>query len=143
MAWLPKQCVVAPIDFSDESIESLDTALTLAGDAARVHVVHVLPDLDPAEPGVIWSTIDNVTRSRHAEQAVTERLADAKYRGVHIHIEFGDPGHEIARCAEEVQADLIVLPSHGRTGLSRILIGSTAERVVRLAHCPVLVLRKP
>ncbi len=142
MSWLPKQCVLAPIDFSDESIEAIDTALTLAGDAARVHVVHVLPDLDPAEPGVIWSTIDNATRAAHAEQAIRERLADAKYQGLQIHVDFGDPGHEIAQRAEDVKADLIVLPSHGRTGLRRLLIGSTAERVVRLAHCPVLVLRK-
>lgn len=143
MAWLPKQCVVAPVDFSDESIEALDIALTLTGDAARVHVVHVLPDLDPAEPGVIWSTIDNATRAVHAEQAMRERLADAKYQGVNIHIDFGDPGHEIAQQAEDLKADLIVLPSHGRTGIRRLLIGSTAERVVRLAHCPVLVLRRP
>lgn len=143
MAWLPKQCVVTPVDFSDESFEALETALTLAGDASRVHVIHVLPDLDPAEPGVIWSTVDNATRALHAEQALRERLTDARFQGINLHVNFGDPGHEIAQWAEDLKADLIVLPSHGRTGIRRLLIGSTAERVVRLAHCPVLVLRKP
>ena len=57
-------------------------------------------------------------------------------------VQFGDPGHGITDYAEEVGADVIVMPSHGRTGLRRLLIGSVAERVLRLAHCPVLVLRK-
>ena len=50
-------------------------------------------------------------------------------------------GHEITTFAEENGAGLIVMPSHGRTGLAHIFIGSTAERVVRFSHCPVLVLR--
>ena len=53
----------------------------------------------------------------------------------------GDPGHEITEYAEEIGASLIITPSHGRTGLSRLLIGSVAERVVRLAKCPVMVLK--
>ncbi|MGC3968366.1 MAG: universal stress protein [Pirellulales bacterium] len=78
----------------------------------------------------------------HTEQALRERLADSKFAGINLHVAFGEAGHEIAGFAQTHHADLIVLPSHGRTGLSRLLIGSTAERVVRLAHCPVLVLRK-
>ncbi|MEZ6094353.1 MAG: universal stress protein [Pirellulaceae bacterium] len=54
---------------------------------------------------------------------------------------FGDPGSEITRFAKENDAGLIVISSHGRTGVSRLLLGSVAERVVRLAPCPVLVLR--
>ena len=61
--------------------------------------------------------------------------------GVQVNVAFGDPGDEITKHAETVHADLIVMPSHGRTGLKRLLIGSVAERVVRLAQCPVLVLR--
>jgi nucleotide-binding universal stress UspA family protein len=142
MAWFPKKTVVAPVDFSELSWEAVDTALELAAAPAGVHVVHVLPVLEPAEPGVIWHTIDDETRSRHAAQAVRERLAAPKYHDVQVQIAFGDPGTEIADYARRVGADLIVLPSHGRTGIARFLIGSVAERVVRLAHCPVLVLRK-
>ena len=83
-----------------------------------------------------------VVRLLHAAYVVRERLADAKYSGVQIDVEIGDPGQCIVDFAESVQADLIVTPSHGRTGVKRLLIGSVAERVVRLAHCPVLVLRK-
>jgi nucleotide-binding universal stress UspA family protein len=57
-------------------------------------------------------------------------------------VRIGDPGHEIADCAAEIGADLVVISSHGRKGVKRLLIGSVAERVVRLSHCPVLVLRK-
>jgi nucleotide-binding universal stress UspA family protein len=142
MAWLPKQVVVVPVDFSDESFAAIDTALELVADASHIHVVHVLPALEPAEPGVIWNSIDDNSRRRHAEQALRERLTDAKYVQLNLHIAFGDPGHAVADFAQQNRAELIVLPSHGRRGLSRLLIGSTAERVVRMAHCPVLVLRK-
>jgi nucleotide-binding universal stress UspA family protein len=142
MAWLPKQTVVVPVDFSDESFAALDTALELVTDASHLHVIHVLPALEPAEPGVIWNSIDDNSRRRHAEQALRERLSDAKFQRLNLHIAFGDPGHEVAGFAEKLKAELIVLPSHGRRGISRWLIGSTAERVVRMAHCPVLVLRK-
>jgi nucleotide-binding universal stress UspA family protein len=54
----------------------------------------------------------------------------------------GDLAREIADFAQSCHADLIVLPSHGRTGISRLLIGFVAERVVRRARCPVLVLRQ-
>ena len=141
MPWLPKKCVVVPVDFSDESFAALDLALDLVASPAALLVPHVLPVLDPAEPGVIWTTIDNKVREKHALDALRERLADKKYQGLHLKILFGDPGSEIAAFAQENKAELIVLPSHGRTGLRRFLIGSVSEKVVRHAHCPVLVLR--
>lgn len=142
MSWAPRQKVIVPIDFSDDSFAALDAALDLVDDPKKISVINVLAVLEPAEPGVIWATIDEESRARHAEQAMRERLTDAKYKGVEIKIEFGDAGHEVARFAQEQGADLIVLSSHGRTGIKRLLIGSVAERIVRLAHCPVLVLRK-
>lgn len=142
MSWLPKQTVVVPIDFSDESIAALGYALDLVADASHLHAIHVLPALETVDPGVIWGTIDNASRSKHAESALRERLADAKFKGLNTTIAFGDPGHEVADFAASRKADLIVLPSHGRRGVSRLLIGSVAERIVRLAHCPVLVLKR-
>jgi nucleotide-binding universal stress UspA family protein len=141
MPWLPKKLVVVPIDFSDESFAALATARELVADPSALHLVHVLPYLEVTEPGVIWEAIDDASRRKHAEDALRERLA-GNYPGAKISIAFGDPGREIAEYAQSSGAELIVLPSHGRTGLSRILIGSVAERVVRLAHCPVLVLRQ-
>lgn len=140
MNWQPKK-VVVPVDFSDESFRAVDFALDLVTSDC-LHVVHVLSVIEATEPGVIWGTIDNASRARHAEQALRERLAADGYREVHLHVAFGDPGHGITELAEELAADLIVLPSHGRTGLSRLLIGSVAEKVVRLSRSPVLVLKQ-
>ena len=140
--WLSNRVMVVPVDFSDLSFAALDEALELAPDAGWVHVIHVLPVLEATEPGVIWGTVDDESRARHALQALDERLSDARYKNLTKSIAFGDPGHEIAEYARRQRAALIVLPSHGRTGLKRLLIGSVAERVVRLAHCPVLVLKE-
>ena len=141
MTWFPKKKVIAPVDFSDESFAAVDVGLQLVDARSDLTVVHVLQDLSPTEPGVIWRTIDKDSRTRHATQALRERLEDDKYKDVQIEILFGNAGHEIAKLAERQGAELIVLPSHGRTGIKRLLIGSVAERVVRLAHCPVLILR--
>ncbi len=142
MPWLPKRCVVVPFDFSEDSQAAVETALQMVEEAAQVHVVHVLPKVEPSDPEYLWMTADNAARRLHTEQALTERLNDPKFRDLRFHVAFGDPGHEVADFAAKYAAELIVLPSHGRTGLQRLLIGSTAERIVRLAHCPVLVLRK-
>ena len=142
MAWEPRKTVVVPIDFSDESLAALETARQLAESSSPLHVVHVLPVLEPAEPGIIWHTIDDGSRSQHALEAVRRVLSQCDVGEVEIVIRFGDPGHEIAHYAQELPADLIVLPSHGRSGLTRLLLGSVTDRVVHLAHCPVLVLKQ-
>ena len=129
-------------DFSEESFAALELASSLIADSSHLHLIHVLPELSATEPGVIWGTIDDSSRMHHAENALRDRLAKPEYGHVDIAIRLGNAGNKIAEYAQEIGTDLIVLPSHGRTGLKRLLIGSVAERVVRLAHCPVLVLRK-
>jgi len=142
MSWLPRETVVVPIDFSEESFAALATAGELVADPDRLHLIHVLPQLEPADPGVIWHTIDDRGRAQHAAEALQREL-DA--RGVRVGqsvIRIGDAGHEVAEYAEEVSAGLVVLSSHGRSGLRRLFLGSVADRVVRLAPCAVLVLKK-
>ncbi len=142
MSWLPKRCVVVPVDFSEFSWEALRTAAQLVDSPSALQLIHVLPNLSPMEPGVIWGTVDDHGRAVHAEQALRDRLPDAGLKAAAIHIRFGEPAHEIAEAAQALKADLIVISSHGRTGAAHLLIGSVAERVVRLARCPVLVLRR-
>jgi nucleotide-binding universal stress UspA family protein len=142
MAFLPRHRIVAPVDFSDYSEEVVRTAMEIAGEAGTVHIVHVLPDLSPAEPGIVWGTIDDKARIAKAREALRARFASLPEHQVHFEVRIGDPGQEIADFATRTHADLIVIASHGRTGIKRLLIGSVAERVARLAHCPVLVLRK-
>ncbi len=144
MNWLPRRTVLVPVDFSDDSFAAVDVALELAGDPSQVHIFHVLPEPHVLEPEVQWQMIDSENRRRHAIEALRSRLADdKKYQDLPIEIDFGNPGYRIAEYAEQIQADLIVMPSHGRSGFERILLGSVAERVTRLCHCPVLVLRNP
>lgn len=142
MAWLPKKLVVVPVDFSEDSLQAIETAACLVGDRSQLRVVHVLPELTPLEPTEAWQTFDDLSRVEHARKVLHDRLTERKQGELPVEILVGDPGHAIANYAAEAKAELIVLPSHGRTGLARMLIGSVAERVVRLAHCPVLVLRK-
>ena len=92
------------------------------------------------EPGALIA-LDSLTVDVLSDNVSDNYVTKTPFAQVDFHVRFGDPGREIAAFAESQHADLIVMPSHGRTGLSRILIGSVAERVVRLAHCPVLILK--
>jgi len=104
----------------------------------------VLPILEATDPGVIWEAIDDENRRRHAEEALARELAARGYEDVGRRvILFGDPGHEIVAYAEEGDAGVVGVASHGQSALRRLLLGSVAERVVRLAHCAVLVLKHP
>jgi nucleotide-binding universal stress UspA family protein len=143
MSLLDVQRVVVPVDFSDESKEAVARAMELAGaDPQRVYLIHVLAEMSPADPGVTWGEISDDNRMRHVIQAMAEQGLHEDARQMHLHVEFGDAGFRIAHFAEDIEADLIVISSHGRTGFQRLLIGSVAERVIRYAHCPVLVLRR-
>src|SRR5688572_11061991 len=142
MAYFPRSCVIVPVDFSADSLAALEVGRQLVSKPEELHVVHVVIDITPLEAGEVWGVIDPQARVEQDEKVLKEKLADAKYQGVHTAVLLGEPAHGIANYAQEKHAELIVIPSHGRTGITRLLIGSVAERVVRLAHCPVLVLRK-
>jgi nucleotide-binding universal stress UspA family protein len=142
MAYFPKRTIVVPVDFSAESLAAVEVGRQLVDSPQRLHVIHVLIDITPLEAGEVWGVIDPQARIEQVEKLLREKLAGSQYQGVHTAVLLGEPAHGIANYAQEKQAELIVIPSHGRTGITRLLIGSVAERVVRLAHCPVLVLRK-
>lgn len=142
MSWLQKSRVLVPIDFSEESFAALQPAREFVTAASGLYVLHVLSHLHPAEPGVVWNNLDDPKRKQKVEEALRDRFQNSDYQNVHIMVTVGDPSSEIIDYAKTIEADLIVIPSHGRTGLSRFFLGSVAERVVRFAHCPVVVLRK-
>ncbi|MBZ0268374.1 universal stress protein [bacterium] len=141
MGWIPKESVLVPVDLSDESLAALDTALDLVENPSHLHVIHVLPPLSAASPGVVWEAVTEASAIEHATQRARSELAVRGCAESHLLVTLGSPASEIIDHAERVGADLIVIPSHGRTGLRRLFIGSVAEKVVRHAHCPVLVLR--
>lgn len=136
----PKRTVV-PIDFSDLSYGALDRAIEITGEGGQVHVIHVLTELSTMEPGNLYGTVTDEERIKSAEEFLRKKFTGGKYARVGVHAVVGDAGREIAAFAEREAADLIVIPSHGYGFFKHVLLGSVAERVVRLAHCPVLVLR--
>ncbi len=142
MNWFNDKKLLVPFDFSEESRQAIDEALKMASTAADVFVVHVTPDMSVASPEVVWQTISDDSRRESIERSFRKEFTTDKYRNLHFHVSIGDAGHGIASYAEEIAAEVIVMPSHGRTGLKRLLIGSVAERVLRMAHCPVLILRQ-
>ena len=142
MVYFPKRSVLVPIDFSAESLAAVEVGRQLVDQPEHLHVIHVLIDLAPLEAGEVWGVMDPQARTAQAEKTLREKLAGPQYSGVQTAVLLGEAAHSIANYAQEKHVELIVIPSHGRTGITRLLIGSVAERVVRLAHCPVLVLRK-
>jgi len=142
MSWQPKNRVVVPVDFSGETPQAVSLALEMVDDAAKVHLLHVLFPLDSVSPGVVWGDIDDQTREKAIREQFGKFLADNNFAGVTIAVKFGNPGLAISDYADEIAADLIIIPSHGFHGVKRLVLGSVAERVIRHANCSVLVLRR-
>lgn len=143
MNWLPKKTVVVPVDFSTASADALKTALLLVEKPEDVHVIYVTAPPVAFNYAEGWALDDPATRMKAAQEHLMSFLKNQNGGGVKTIIRDGDPGLLIADYAAEVHADLIVMPSHGYHGVKRLLLGSVAERVLRHANCPVLVLRQP
>jgi universal stress protein A len=140
--------IVHPTDFSPASEPAFARALEIAGrEGAELLLVHVLEPISPF-PGGDY-------RARHRElrialettarQALDPLLARAQQARVRVSavVTEGWPPEEIVKTARQRRADLIVIGTHGRTGMKRLLLGSVAERVMLLAHCPVLTVQAP
>lgn len=141
------QRILCATDFSDTAEAAWETACELArvhrAELVLVHVFTGLPMYSYAElPG---PTVQKVWEEQRqwVEQTLDERVAAATARGLTARgvLKIGAAATEIPETATEEHADLIVVGTHGRTGLNRLVIGSIAERVVRLAPCPVLTIK--
>jgi nucleotide-binding universal stress UspA family protein len=141
--------ILLPTDFSECGNFALSYAASLARKfGASIIAVHVIEPMVPTvgysgmtEPLPIADIADQLETSAERELpriAECEECAGLEIEEVIVH---GEAAAEIVRVAKEKNADLIVLSSHGRTGIGRILFGSTAEAVVRHASCPVLVVK--
>lgn len=141
MSTVKKNCVVVPVDFGDLSLNAVDVALDYVDSSSQVQVIHILEPLPSTEPAVLWDTIDDKTRQQNIQENLSARLNQSQYQGIQMTVRVGHVVEEIIDFSKEKSADLIVIPTHGRRGMSRFMLGSVAERVVRFADCPVLVLR--
>ncbi len=142
MSWLPKQNVIVPVDFSTQSLTAIQTALELTGSLKNVHVIHVVVPLATVTVGEVWVAEDVESRISAAREYLAKFLEEHALTGVTSEVREGDPGLQIAEYASSIQADLVVIPSHGRHGVQRLLLGSVTERVLRHVECPILVLRR-
>src|ERR1700704_1445693 len=143
-----KGTILHPTDFSPASRPAFNHALTLAREQrAEVWLVHVLPTVMPmvGEGYMSPKTFDDLQRSMRAqaEKQLDRLVAKAKAARVRARgvLYEGVAADAIARAARAKRARLIVMGTHGRTGLSRLFMGSVAERVIGTAPCPVLTVR--
>jgi len=142
--------ILMPTDFSEYAEHAFTWALEMAADwQARLVLFYAATPISPlAFPDSVY-----LPELRRLE---ADMLADAEKRMsefvgkkessavvVETRVVVGEPIYEICQAVGREQADLIIMGSHGRTGLSHVLLGSVAERVIRHASCPVLVVRKP
>jgi nucleotide-binding universal stress UspA family protein len=143
--------ILLPTDFSGCANYALPYAASIArATGATIICVHVVEPIVPAvgysglaEPMPIADISEQLEDS--AERELPQLAECDEFSGLEVEevIVHGDPAAEIVRVAGEREVDLIVVSSHGRTGLGRIIFGSTAEAVVRHASCPVLVVKPP
>jgi nucleotide-binding universal stress UspA family protein len=135
--------ILFPTDFSHTGDAALAFATSLARESdGRLIVVHVQEAPLAYGGGEMYYGIPEPTTDE-----LMNMLHDVKPTDPSVPVEYrlvtGDPADAVVRLAEDDDVDLIVLGSHGRTGLTRLLMGSVAEAIVRKAHCPVLVYKQP
>jgi universal stress protein A len=142
------RAVLVPVDFSEYSEKAFIWALDMAEKwKAMITLLHVVPT-PPYSPVVMGSYFDPSAFERNlladaetSARALIDRQAKRSVpTGIKVCV--GEPFQDICRIAKEERIDIIIMGSHGRTGLSHIVLGSVAERVVRHAPCPVLVVSK-
>lgn len=147
----PKR-VLWPTDFSDLSLQAGRYARGFSElSGAEMHVVHVVPPpivtdagvVVPAEVPISISEAQLLTAANEALERVIKTHFDGDARIVRRALSGGAPWREICRYAEDNEIDLIVVSTHGHTGWRHTLLGSTAERIIQHAPCPVLTVKHP
>ncbi len=135
--------ILCPVDFSDSSHTALKYATSLARESdAEIHIVYSYEEpfafTEGAFPGHVPPA--DLAPDHEALNAMVPSHKNVRYRHYFL---FGPPGRMLLEYAHEKDIDLIVMGTHGRTGFSRLLMGSVAEEIVRRAECPVLTIKTP
>ena len=131
--------ILYPIDFDDNTYGALAVAIDLARqNQAKLYLLHVVIPVDPL---MISAPVAFERMQKQAADDLAnveaKRLKDLPHETM---LRIGHPAHEILAAEKETSAELIVMATHGRTGVSHLLMGSVAEGVVREASCPVLTI---
>lgn len=143
---LPIRKILVPVDFSEYSYKSLDYATAFAEESgAQIILLHVVP-LNYVDTDLI--AFDYSELSKEAATSCENRLQKLREERIGPKLEvktagrIGRPVEEILAAAREWEVDLIIMSTHGYTGLKHAFLGSTTENIVRYAPCPVLTLRQ-
>jgi nucleotide-binding universal stress UspA family protein len=142
--------ILVPTDFSKFSQVALAYAAALAEKfGAELYLLHVVQDLTVFLPEAVETApavalpVDQFLAAARTAMERSARDSSLKDLPVHQEVRVGTPFYEIVRFAREGKMDLIVMGTHGHTGLVHVLLGSVTEKVVRKAPCPVLTVRHP
>src|SRR5262245_29402143 len=142
--------ILVPVDFSDDSLKALAYARDIAkAFGAELLLLYVVEPVYYATPADMYVTTPNMTMLLDEQRKIgttpLRRLItdlEKKKQRVRGMVKTGSPGQVIADTAKSVRADLIVIATHGRSGLAHLFMGSVSEKVVRHASCPVLTVRR-
>ena len=133
--------ILFPTDFSTTGQTALEMATSLARDrGAKLVIVHVEEPPVAYGGGELYYGVMEPDR-QELQKMLSEVVPTDPAVGYEHHLMLGTPASAIVQLAEREHCDLIVMPTHGRTGLMRMLMGSVAEEVVRKAKCPVLTVK--
>ena len=137
--------ILLPTDFSAASNNAAEFAKDLAirhkAEIILLHVVLPAGSPDLVYGSLLWDQQKILRSARAALQQWQSEVGLGRMTKLKRQVCVGVPHTEIVETAQRTKCDLVVIPTHGRTGLKHYLLGGTAERVVRYAHCPVLVVR--
>ena len=148
-SWNAVRRVLVPVDFSDSARPIVEYARGIAKDrGATVSLLHVVTTPSPAFDSPKSAAADPKVAAEFralAEKELDPLAALVREAGVRVETKvlLGAPSREIVSFAKSTGADLVVIGTHGRTGLRHVFLGSVAENVVRLCPCPVITLRLP
>jgi universal stress protein A len=139
----PYKTILCPVDFDDNSLVALDKAIELANHfSSKVLLLHVLPlvitigEIPP--PRALYEDQEKAARAK-LEDIAKAKLAALEHQSL---LYVGDIISSILEAQKKHQPDLVVIATHGRKGLTRLILGSVAEAILRKATCPVMTIRE-
>lgn len=140
--------IVVGVDYSESCARALEQAFTLAAEkGAEPHVIHVAAMYGNLPDGFTTTNLEQAAKQletyvqMQVSKYVEANPGNAHFERVCTHQRTGAPADEIVQLAVDLEADLVMVGTHSRRGMERLLLGSVAEKVVRMAPCPVLVVR--
>ena len=131
--------IVVPWDFSAHSKSALNFALERTSHE-NIHVICVLEPPNPYELGLLWGDEAKGKARAKCEEEFYGVVSKSKFPKLHFVTEFGDAATEIVRFAGKMEAELIVISTHGRSGIKRLMLGSVAQKVAQTSDRPIILL---